>query len=216
MSQVRTRETETQEEREANKRESRKALKSEEQRFFFIQILSDLHYPTPPPPKKKKKKPDFFTLELGPHSSAAPRGATAPSLISKDLALGADFVFEQYREGVADRAAGEAAAFAAAAAAEGRKKRGCGDGDGERRRSDAGKQDAAAAAAAAVSHNPVDDVLRELGLGEFALDSNSKGGNLGSGFGTGKSSAGDGREEEGARFLRLLRQAAAPQAMLQG
>jgi len=63
-------------------------------------------------------------------------------------------------------------------------------------------------------------VLRELGLGEFASDRGGTGGSGGlssSEFGLlGRSSAGDGREEEGGRFLRLLRQAAAPHAMLHG
>ena len=71
--------------------------------------------------------PDFFTLELGPHSSAA-WGATATSLIPKDLALGADFVFEQYREGVADRAAEESSRAAAAEQGGGRAR------DGRQRR----------------------------------------------------------------------------------
>ena len=170
-------------------------------------------------PRPQQQQPDFFTLELGPHSSAA-WGATAPSLISKDLALGADFVFEQYREGVADRAAEEAARSSRAAAAEraggGRRrdgKRGGGGAGGGGGGAAGARPASAAAAAATAHHHPVDDVLRELGLGEFAADS---GGNLASGLGTGRSSAGDGREEEGARFLRLLRQAAAPETMLQG
>ena len=66
-----------------------------------------------------------------------------------------------------------------------------------------------------MQHNPVDDVLRELGLGAFASDKGNSDVAFG-GIGGRPSPAGDGREGEGTRFLRLLRQAAAPQAMLQG
>ena len=153
-------------------------------------------------PLQQQQQPDYFTLELGPHSGPT-WGATAPVLISKDLALGADFVFEQYREGVADRAAENERRRSSKGG-----KRGNRDGaleGGELRHSADG--------GCVPAPHPVDDVLRELGLGEFAADG---GGANAADFGFGKSSAEDGREEEGVRFLRLLRQAASPQAMLHG
>lgn len=207
MSQVRRRKTEREREREQEESES-KSIES----VFFINLDPNKQA------KKQQQMPDFFTLELGPHSSAA-WGATATSLIPKDLALGADFVFEQYREGVADRAAEESSRAAAAEqgggrARDGRQRRGGrGGGGGGGEGGGAGARPASAAAAA--HRHPVDEVLRELGLGEFASDRGKN--NASSGFGIGgSSSAGDGREEEGARFLRLLRQAAAPRTMLQG
>jgi hypothetical protein len=199
------------EKRREREREQEESESKSIESVFFINL-------DPNKQAKKQQMPDFFTLELGPHSSAA-WGATATSLIPKDLALGADFVFEQYREGVADRAAEESSRAAAAEqgggrARDGRQRRGGrGGGGGGGEGGGAGARPASAAAAA--HRHPVDEVLRELGLGEFASDRGKN--NASSGFGIGgSSSAGDGREEEGARFLRLLRQAAAPRTMLQG
>lgn len=131
-------------------------------------------------------------------------------------------MFEQYREGVADRAA----ALAAAELEEneiGEDEEGDGgkdkakQGGKKRRHSVSAGEGGGQEKSDGEFHHPVDDVLRELGLGEFALDGgNPRRGNITADFCLGRWASGDGREEEGSRFLRLLRQAACPGAMLQG
>lgn len=141
-------------------------------------------------------------------------------------------MFEQYREGVAERAAALAeldvdeeegqGADDEIEEEEGDDKRKAKKGVKKRRHSASGAAPGGDPGGAGDSshHHPVDDVLRELGLGEFALDGGGGGANSkrskNADFGLGGLSGGDGREEEGSRFLRLLRQAACPGAMLQG